>query len=59
MSTFRGADQLEQNKSTIVLGDSHTECGLNDNIIENITNLSYSSDTYFWAGVYSFLVEIQ
>ena len=37
--------------TTLILGDSHTQCALNDEILENTLNLSESADTYFYSYV--------
>ena len=41
--------KINKNKNILILGDSHTQCSLNDNIIQNSTNLSESADTYFYS----------
>jgi|GEM_PF-472529 hypothetical protein len=38
-------------KNVLVLGDSHTECALNDSVLTNYLNISQSAEPYF----YSFL----
>lgn len=43
--------ELENGKNILILGDSHTQCGLNDSIIKNAVNLSESADTYFYSFV--------
>lgn len=37
------------NKRILILGDSHTLCGLDDAIIPDSVNLSESADTYFYS----------
>lgn len=43
--------KLSSKKNILILGDSQTQCALNDTVLENSINLSESADTYF----YSFL----
>lgn len=50
MTNYYGYE-LEKNKSVLILGDSHTEYAINDNIFTSSLNLSHSADSYF----YSFL----
>lgn len=40
---------LSTDKTTIIIGDSHTECSLNDSIINNSINISQSSNHYMYA----------
>lgn len=40
---------LKENVSTIIVGDSHTECALNDSLLNNTQNLSKSSESYFFS----------
>jgi hypothetical protein len=44
-----GSMKLPIKTTTLVLGDSHTECSLNDTIIQGIHNLSQSADFYIYS----------
>ena len=41
--------KVEKNKNVLILGDSHTENAIDDNIFENSVNLSHSADSYFYS----------
>lgn len=41
----------QKNVHTLILGDSHTQCGINDTLLPNSLNLSESADTYFYSYV--------
>ncbi len=43
--------KLHSNKNILILGDSHTQCALNDSVFKNATNLSESADSYFYSYV--------
>lgn len=43
--------KIKPEQNILILGDSHTECAINDSIFKNSINLSHSADSYF----YSFL----
>lgn len=43
--------KIDPKINILILGDSHTQCGLNDSEIENTLNLSESADTYFYSYV--------
>ena len=40
---------ISKEKNILILGDSHTQCALNDTIITNALNMSESADTYFYS----------
>ena len=40
---------IPKEKNILILGDSHTQCALNDTIIANALNMSESADTYFYS----------
>lgn len=40
---------LSPNVNTLILGDSHTLCSVDDHILKNSINLSESADTYFFS----------
>ena len=40
---------LSPDKNIVILGDSHTECAINDNILTNATNLSQSGTGYLYS----------
>ncbi|MEC4004421.1 hypothetical protein OX283_007120 [Flavobacterium sp. SUN052] len=40
---------ISKEKNILILGDSHTQCALNDTIISNALNMSESADTYFYS----------
>lgn len=46
--TWSDTFKLPQNKVTLILGDSATETAINDSILSNSINLSYSADSYFY-----------
>lgn len=39
----------DPSKSILILGDSHTECGINDSLFSNSINLSESSESYLFS----------
>lgn len=39
----------QSNKNVIIIGDSHTETGINDNMNAQLSNISQSSETYFFS----------
>jgi hypothetical protein len=39
---------LNNRITTVVLGDSHTQCAIDDSLFENIVNLSSNSEVYFY-----------
>lgn len=39
---------IPENKNILVIGDSHTECAINDRILNNAFNLSQSATCYFY-----------
>lgn len=41
----------QENIHTLILGDSHTQCSINDTLLPNSLNLSESADTYFYSYV--------
>ena len=41
----------QKNVHTLILGDSHTQCGINDVLLPHSLNLSESADTYFYSYV--------
>lgn len=43
--------KIDPKKNILILGDSHTQCGLNDIEMKNMLNLSESADTYFYSYV--------
>ncbi len=43
--------ELGSETTTIILGDSHTECALDDEIIPNTENMSQSADCYLYSYV--------
>lgn len=47
ISTFNFS--IPKDKNLLILGDSHTQCALNDTIISNALNMSESADTYFYS----------
>jgi len=40
---------IPSEKNILILGDSHTQCSMDDNIIANSLNMSESADTYFYS----------
>lgn len=40
---------VDKSKSILVLGDSHTECAINDSIVIKSVNISKSADAYFYS----------
>jgi len=40
---------IGQNKKIVILGDSHTQCAVNDSVFQEAINLSESADTYFYS----------
>jgi len=50
--------KLPVNISTIIMGDSHTQAGVNDELLKNSINISQNSEHYFYSfQVLKFLVE--
>lgn len=43
--------KLAPNIETLILGDSHTQCAIDDKILLNAMNMSESADTYFYSYV--------
>jgi len=43
--------EINDNKNILILGDSHTECAINDSIWSNSINLSESGSTYFFSRI--------
>ena len=41
----------QENVHVLILGDSHTQCGIDDALLPNSLNLSESADTYFYSYV--------
>jgi hypothetical protein len=41
--------KIPQEKDIIIIGDSHTECAINDNIFLRSINISKSADAYFYS----------
>jgi len=41
--------KIEQNISTIIIGDSHTQLGINDSLIPNGLNISQSGEAYIFS----------
>ena len=42
---------VDKSKSILILGDSHTECAIDDSIVSKSVNLSKSADAYFYSFV--------
>lgn len=40
--------KIDNKNSTLIVGHSHAECAFNDTIVDNLTNLSASGESYFW-----------
>lgn len=40
--------KIDQNKTKLVVGHSHSQCAVNDSILENTINLSASGESYFY-----------
>lgn len=40
---------IEKSKSTLILGDSHTECAINDSIFADAANYSMSAEAYLYS----------
>jgi hypothetical protein len=43
--------KIQDNKNILILGDSHTQCAINDSVFKNAINLSESADSYFYSYV--------
>jgi hypothetical protein len=43
--------EINDDKNILILGDSHTECAINDSIWNNSINLSESGSTYFFSRI--------
>ncbi len=41
--------KIEENKNVLILGDSHTEYAIDDDLFKNSINLSHSADSYFYS----------
>lgn len=44
-----GRFQLEPNVKSIVIGHSHAECAINDNMISGVKNMAESGEAYFYS----------
>ena len=41
--------KIKEKKNILIVGNSHTECSINDSIISNSVNLSQSASSYFYS----------
>ena len=41
--------KFKEKKNILIVGNSHTECSVNDSIISNSVNLSQSASSYFYS----------